>query len=52
MNTLKSTPVDATRIKNWANNDAVLAKVCDMVQDGCTNTDEKQLQPYQCRRVS
>ena len=52
MNTLKSTPVDATRIKNWANNDAVLAKVCDMVQDGYTNTDEKQLQPYQCRRVS
>ena len=21
-----------------------------MVQDGWTNTDEKQLQPYQCRR--
>ena len=50
MDTLESTPVNATWIKNWTNNDAVLARVRDMVQDGWTNTDEEQLQPYQCHR--
>ena len=50
MDTLESTPVNATRIKNWTNNDAVLAKVRDMVREGWTNTDEEQLQPYQRRR--
>ena len=43
MDNLESTPVNATRIKNWTNNDAVLMRVRDMVQDGWTNTDEEQL---------
>ena len=46
MDTLESTPVYATRISNWAHNDTVLAKVCDLVQQGWTNTDEEQLQQY------
>ena len=50
MDTLESTPVNAKQIKNWINNDAVLVRVRDMVQDGWTNTDEEQLQPYQRRR--
>ena len=25
-----------------------IAKVCDMVEEAWTNTDEEQLQPYQC----
>ena len=50
MDTLESTPINATRIKNWTNNDAVLAKVRDMVREGWTNTDEEQLQPYQRHR--
>ena len=50
MDTLESTLVNATRIKNWTNNDAVLVRVRDMVQDGWTNTVEEQLQSYQyCR---
>ena len=50
MDTLENTPVNATRIRNWTNNNAVLAKVHDLVQQGWTNTDEEQLQPYQpCR---
>ena len=31
MDTLESTSVNATRIKNWTNNDAVLARVCDIL---------------------
>ena len=50
MNTLESTPVNDTRIKNWTNNDVVLARVHDKLQDGWTSTDEEQLQPYQHRR--
>ena len=50
MDTLESTPVNATRIRNWTNNDAVLVKVRDLVQQGWINTDEEQLQPYQCQR--
>ena len=50
MDTLESTPVNATQIKNWTNNDVVLAKVHDLVQQGWTNTDDEQLQPYQRRR--
>ena len=50
IDTLESTPVNAARIKNWTNNDAVLTKVRDLVQQGWTNTNEEQLQPYQRRR--
>ena len=49
MDTLENTSVNATRIKNWTDNDAGLARVHYMVQDVWTKTDEEQLQPYQCR---
>lgn len=43
METHENTPVNATQIKNWTNNDRVLAKVREMVQKGWTNTDEESI---------
>ena len=50
MDTLENTPVNATQIKNWTNNDRVLAKVREMVQKGWNHTDEESIQPYQRRK--
>ena len=47
METLENTPVNATQIKNWTNNDRILAKVRKMVQKGWNNTEEESIQPYQ-----
>ena len=47
---LRTPPVNATQIKNWTNNDRILAKVREMVQKGWNNTDDESIQPYQRRR--
>lgn len=50
MDTLESTLVNAIKIRNWTNNDSVLAKVFPLVQQSWANIDEEQLQPCQCCR--
>ena len=46
MDTLQTSPVNATHIKTWTNNDPLLARVRDMIQKGWINTSEEQLKPF------
>ena len=50
MDTLQTSPVNATHIKKWTNDDPLLARVRDMIQKGWTNTSEEQLKPFQHRQ--
>ena len=50
MDTLQTSPVNATHIKTWTNNDPLLARVRDMIQKGWINTSEEQLKPFQHRQ--
>ena len=47
MDTLQTSPIDATQIRTWTNNDSLLARVRDMVLKGWNNTSEEALKPYQ-----
>ena len=47
MDTLQTSPVDATQIRTSTNNDPLLARVRDMILKGWRNTSEEDLKPYQ-----
>ena len=47
MDTLHSSPVSATQIKTWTNNDPVLARVKNLVLQGWVDMTDVQLKPYQ-----
>ena len=50
LDTLQTSPVDATQIRTWTNSDPLLARVRDMVLKGWSNTSEEDLKPYQHRQ--
>jgi len=47
MDTLQSSPVNASQIETWTSNDPVLARVQNMIQKGWRHTDDEDLKPYQ-----
>ena len=50
METLQTSPIKASQIKQWTDHDPVLAVVRDKLQQGWTHTDNEQMKPYQRRR--
>ena len=50
METLQTSPIKASQIKQWTDHDPVLAVVRDKLQQGWTHTDDEQMKPYQRRR--
>ena len=50
LETLHTSPIDATQIRNWTNKDPLLAKVRTMILQGWICTSDKELQPYQLRK--
>ena len=50
LDTLQSSPVNASQIQIWTNNDPVLARVRNMIQKGWTYTSDEELKPYQRRQ--
>ena len=49
LETLQTSPIDATQIHNLTSKDPILAKVRAMILQGWTHTSDKELQPYQQR---
>ena len=50
LETVHTSPLDATQIRSWTNKDPILAKVRTMILQGWTHTSDKELQPYQLRK--
>ena len=48
--TLQTSPIKASQIKQWTDHDPVLAVVRDKLLQGWTHTDDEQMKPYQRRR--
>ena len=50
MDTLETSPVNATQIRTWTSKDPVLSRVKELVLQGWVDTTDEQLQPYQRRK--